>query len=74
MELHVLAIRNVQSAEAMAIGCSEVVKMIPLQVLAGILRHVDWAIVKCLVIAGPAFTKDQFKSFMELQAVQKDLR
>ena len=33
-----------------------------------VVRHVDWDIVKCLVIAGPGFAKDQFKGFLDAGA------
>jgi protein pelota len=42
--------------------------------LAAVLRHVDWGIVKCLVIAGPGFAKDSFKAFLETEAVRRDAR
>ena len=38
------------------------------------MRHVDWDVVKCLVIAGPGFTKDSFKAFLEVEAVRQDYR
>ena len=44
------------------------------QVLTAVIRHVNWDIVKCLVIAGPGFVKDDFKKFMEEEAVRRDLR
>ena len=28
-------------------------------------RHVDWEIVRCLVIAGPGFAKEQFKEYLD---------
>ena len=45
-----------------------------LQVYDAISRHVDWDVVKCLVIAGPGFTKDSFKAFLEAEAVRQDNR
>lgn len=38
------------------------------------LRHVDWGVIKCLVIAGPGFVKDQFKQYLETEAVRRDIR
>eukprot|EP01125_Pyxidicula_operculata_P005563 TRINITY_DN1957_c2_g1_i5.p1 TRINITY_DN1957_c2_g1~~TRINITY_DN1957_c2_g1_i5.p1 ORF type:complete len:333 (-),score=104.88 TRINITY_DN1957_c2_g1_i5:61-1059(-) len=35
-------------------------------------RHVDFEVVKCLIIAGPGFTKDQFLTFLTSKAVQKE--
>ena len=45
-----------------------------MQVYDAITRHVDWEVVKCLVIAGPGFTKDSFKTFLEAEAVRQDNR
>ncbi len=38
------------------------------------MRHVDWSIVKCLVIAGPGFTKEDFRVFLDAEAVRRDER
>ena len=38
------------------------------------MRHVDWEVVRCLVIAGPGFTKDSFKAFLDAEAVRQDNR
>ncbi len=38
------------------------------------MRHVDWDVVKCLVLAGPGFTKDSFKTFLEAEAIRQDYR
>ena len=27
-------------------------------------RHVDWGVVRCLVIAGPGFAKEQFREYL----------
>ena len=43
-------------------------------VFAAVIRHVDFSIVKCLVIAGPGFAKDQFKEYLEVEAVRRDIR
>jgi len=37
-------------------------------------RHVDWAVVRCLIIAGPGFAKDGFRAHLEAEAVRRDLR
>ncbi|KAL3136892.1 hypothetical protein ABBQ32_006501 [Trebouxia sp. C0010 RCD-2024] len=44
------------------------------KVYDAISRHVDWDVVKCLVIAGPGFTKDSFKTFLEAEALRQDNR
>lgn len=43
-------------------------------VFQAIIRHVDFNIVKCLVIAGPGFAKDQMKEYLEQEAVRKEVR
>lgn len=43
-------------------------------VLQGVLRHVDFSVVRCMVIASPGFTKDQFFDYMMLEATRRDLR
>lgn len=43
-------------------------------VFTAILRHVDFSIVKCLVIAGPGFAKDQLKEYLEIEAVRREIR
>ena len=47
---------------------------LPRQVLAAVVRHVDWAVVRCLIIAGPGFAKDGFRAHLEAEAVRRDLR
>lgn len=39
-----------------------------------VVRHVDWSIVKCLVIAGPGFAKDSFKAYLDAEAVRREVR
>lgn len=41
-------------------------------VMQGILRHIDFSIVKCVIIASPGFVKDQFFEYMIQQAVKTD--
>ena len=50
------------------------ITVLTLQVYEAIMRHVDWSIVKCLVIAGPGFTKDEFRTFLDAEAVRRDDR
>ncbi len=45
-----------------------------MQVYAAVERHVDWTVVRCLVIAGPGFMKDQFKEYLHAEAVRRDTR
>lgn len=54
--------------------CEHVSMIRTTQVYEAIMRHVDWSIVKCLVIAGPGFTKDEFRTFLDAEAVRRDDR
>eukprot|EP00929_Paragymnodinium_shiwhaense_P007950 TRINITY_DN111872_c0_g1_i1.p1 TRINITY_DN111872_c0_g1~~TRINITY_DN111872_c0_g1_i1.p1 ORF type:complete len:408 (+),score=123.46 TRINITY_DN111872_c0_g1_i1:91-1314(+) len=40
------------------------------QVYAGIKEHIDLDVVKCVVLAGPGFGKEDFQSWMQLRATQ----
>uniref|UniRef100_A0A1W7R9Z6 Protein pelota homolog n=1 Tax=Hadrurus spadix TaxID=141984 RepID=A0A1W7R9Z6_9SCOR len=41
-------------------------------VMQGILRHISFDVVKCVIIASPGFVKDQFYEYMFQQAVKLD--
>ncbi|XP_046390003.1 protein pelota [Ischnura elegans] len=41
-------------------------------VMQGILRHINFDIVKCVLIASPGFVKDQFFEYMFNQAIKTD--
>ncbi|XP_045491279.1 protein pelota [Colias croceus] len=41
-------------------------------VMQGILRHIDFSVVKCIIVASPGFVKDQFYDYMMQQAVKTD--
>ncbi|XP_076549213.1 pelota mRNA surveillance and ribosome rescue factor [Osmia lignaria lignaria] len=41
-------------------------------VMQGILRHINFDIVKCVILASPGFVKDQYMDYMVQQAVQSD--
>ncbi|XP_004495545.1 protein PELOTA 1 isoform X1 [Cicer arietinum] len=43
-------------------------------VLQAFLRHIDFSVVRCAVIASPGFTKDQFHRHLFLEAERKQLR
>ncbi|XP_011308857.1 protein pelota [Fopius arisanus] len=43
-------------------------------VVQGILRHVNFEIVKCIIIASPGFVKDQFFEYMMEQASKTDIK
>lgn len=42
--------------------------------MQGILRHVNFEIVKCVLMASPGFVKDQFYDYMLQQAVKNDIK
>ncbi|CAN1246612.1 Protein PELOTA 1, partial [Linum grandiflorum] len=42
--------------------------------LFAFLKHVDFNVVRCAVIASPGFTKDQFHRYLLLEAERKQLR
>ncbi|CAK1545248.1 unnamed protein product [Leptosia nina] len=41
-------------------------------VMQGILRHIDFSVVKCIIVASPGFVKDQFFDYMMQQAIKTD--
>lgn len=43
-------------------------------VMQAILRHINFDIVKCILIASPGFVKDQFFEFMMQQATKNDIK
>ncbi|XP_058102575.1 protein PELOTA 1 isoform X2 [Magnolia sinica] len=43
-------------------------------VLQAFLKHIDFKIVRCAVIASPGFTKDQFHGYLLLEAERRELR
>ena len=44
------------------------------QILEAILKHVDWEVVKVVVLASPAFFKDELFEYINAQAIKRDLR
>jgi protein pelota len=59
---------------AAAAGYDKAIENFYQRAFAAVVRHVDWEIVKCLVIAGPGFAKEGFKEYLDLEAQRKDLR
>lgn len=43
-------------------------------ILQGILRHINFDIVKCVILASPGFVKDQFMDYMIQQAIKSDYK
>lgn len=43
-------------------------------VMQGILRHVNFDVVKCVLLASPGFVRDQFFDYMYQQAVKSDIK
>lgn len=44
------------------------------QILQAIVRHVDFGVVRCVVLAGPGFTKDQLLEYVWAEAQRKEMR
>lgn len=42
-------------------------------ILQALLQHLDWSVVKAVVLASPGFVKDQFMDYMMEQAAKRDL-
>lgn len=40
--------------------------------MQGILRHINFDLVKCVILASPGFVKDQFMDYMIQQAIKSD--
>ena len=43
-------------------------------IVQGILRHIDFNVIKCVLVASPGFTKDQFYKYMLQVAQTKDIK
>ncbi|XP_020089575.1 protein PELOTA 1 isoform X1 [Ananas comosus] len=43
-------------------------------VLQAVVKHIDFKIVQCVVIASPGFTKDQFRDYLLLEAERREIR
>ncbi|XP_078175553.1 protein PELOTA 1-like isoform X1 [Carex rostrata] len=43
-------------------------------VLQALLMHIDFSIIRCVVIASPGFTKDQFRDYLLMEAQRQDLK
>lgn len=55
-------------------GYDKAVKKFLENVLQAVLHHIDFNVVRCLVVAGPGFTKDQFYNYMLSEATKRELR
>ncbi|XP_077350178.1 protein pelota homolog isoform X1 [Lithobates pipiens] len=44
------------------------------QVMQGIIRHINFDVVKVVLVASPGFVREQFCEFLFLQAVKQDLK
>ena len=42
--------------------------------MQGILRHINFEVVKCIILASPGFVKDQFMTYLEQQAIKNDIK
>eukprot|EP00118_Oscarella_pearsei_P015218 m.136139 g.136139 ORF g.136139 m.136139 type:complete len:385 (+) comp38172_c1_seq102:40-1194(+) len=43
-------------------------------IMQGILRHISFDVVKCVLVASPGFVKDQFCEYMFAQAIRQDIK
>ncbi|ELR12906.1 translation factor pelota, putative [Acanthamoeba castellanii str. Neff] len=43
-------------------------------VMQGILRHVNFEIIKCVIIASPGFVREQFFEYMNAEAIRRDIK
>lgn len=43
-------------------------------ILQALLRHVDFDVVKCIIIASPGFTKDQFNKYMTDRMIKENIK
>jgi protein pelota len=57
-----------------AAGYDKALKKFFDNLLAAVLRHVDFAVVRVLLIAGPGFTKDAFVAHMFAEAQRRELK
>jgi protein pelota len=59
---------------AAAAGYEKAIESFHDKVFAAVCRHVDWEVVRCLVIAGPGFAKEQFRAYLEQEAQRREAR
>lgn len=59
---------------AAAAGYDKAMESFYEKLFAAIVRHVDWDIVRCLVIAGPGFAKEQFREYLDKEAQRREVR
>jgi protein pelota len=59
---------------AAAAGYDKALETFHQRVFAAVVKHIDWDIVKCLVIAGPGFAKDGFREYLDLEAQRREVR
>lgn len=59
---------------AAAAGYDKAIEKFYARCFTAVEKHIDWSIIKCLVIAGPGFAKDGFKAFLDAEAQRKEAR
>lgn len=57
-----------------AFGYDKALDKFHAKVLEAIVRHVDWEMIKCLVVAGPGFAAEQLVEYVHAEAVRQNLR
>ncbi len=43
-------------------------------VLQALVQHIDWSVVKAVIVASPGFVKDQFMEYLVAQVAKRDLQ
>lgn len=59
---------------AAAQGYEKAVAAFNAKVIAALVRHVDWGVVKCVLVAGPGFAKDGLRAALAEAAVKQELK
>ena len=57
-----------------AFGYDRALEKFHQKVLAAVVKNVDWGTIKCLVVAGPGFAREQFVEYLHAEAVRQNLR
>jgi len=60
--------------KAAAFGHEKALKSFFDNTMQGILRHIDFSVVKVVILASPGFVKEQFFDYMMLEAQRRELR
>lgn len=72
---HDKAVRHapIRGDSCLTYGCAQI-KSFYEKCLVAVRQHVDFSVVKCVLIAGPGFVKDEFLEYCMQEAVRRDAR